>query len=232
MNLREITIGRAKNSDIYLDPRCQYASSYHATIYMDGNQLMFKDMSTNGTMINNVSVRHRAVPIHQGDIIMLAGQYQISWNQINTFFPQSQQFFSNEIDFNRNQTTSGDVPAARIPDYDKWTWGAFTFTWIWGLFNGCWWMFLIQLALIVFCFVPYMNLFMPIVYFIIYIVYGVNGRKWAWENRSWRDADDFERTQDSWNTWGLIFFIIGIVLTIVLVVVFYAAIFTYIANNF
>ncbi len=54
MTLREVTIGRDKNSDIYLDDRCAYASNNHATIYYDGNQLMFRDNSSNGTMINNI----------------------------------------------------------------------------------------------------------------------------------------------------------------------------------
>ena len=80
MILREVTIGRSKDCDIYLDPRCEFASSYHATIYMDGTQLMYKDCSRNGTLINNVSVHNRAVPIKYGDVIMLAGRYQLSWN--------------------------------------------------------------------------------------------------------------------------------------------------------
>ena len=71
MILREVTIGRSKDCDIYLDPRCEFASSYHAAIYMDGTQLMYKDCSRNGTLINNVSVHNRAVPIKYGDVIML-----------------------------------------------------------------------------------------------------------------------------------------------------------------
>lgn len=91
MNLREVTIGRSRDCDIFLDPRCQYASGHHGVIYSDGNQLMFRDTSSNGTMINNISVRHRAVPIERGDIIMLAGKYQLNWNQIDSFFPYAQQ---------------------------------------------------------------------------------------------------------------------------------------------
>ena len=89
MVLREITIGRSRDCDVYLDPRCDLASSYHATVYMDGNQLMYRDRSRNGTMINNVGVHNRAVPINYGDIIMIAGRYQLNWNQIMQFFPQA-----------------------------------------------------------------------------------------------------------------------------------------------
>ena len=69
---REITIGRAGNCDLRLDPRCNYASNQHATILYDGRQLMFKDTSSNGTYINNVKVHNRTVLLHRGDVIMLA----------------------------------------------------------------------------------------------------------------------------------------------------------------
>ena len=72
MNIREITIGRSKTSDIYLDDRCIYASNNHGSIYYDGNQMMYRDNSSNGTMVNNIMVRRRAVPIRQGDIIMIS----------------------------------------------------------------------------------------------------------------------------------------------------------------
>lgn len=86
MNLREITIGRSKDCDIYLDRNCIYASVLHAAIYMDGSQLMYRDNSTNGTMINNIMVHKRAVPISHGDVIMVAGKYLVNWNQIDSFF--------------------------------------------------------------------------------------------------------------------------------------------------
>ncbi len=87
MNLREVTIGRSNTCDIYLDPRCKFASSLHATIFYHGNQLMFKDTSTNGTLINNVRVHKRSVPINHGDVILIAGKYPLNWNQIDSFFP-------------------------------------------------------------------------------------------------------------------------------------------------
>lgn len=41
MTLREITVGRSKNSDIYLGERCIYASINHGSLYYDGSQLMY-----------------------------------------------------------------------------------------------------------------------------------------------------------------------------------------------
>lgn len=229
-NIREVTIGRAKNADICLDRRCIYASSYHATLYMDGSQLMYKDTSTNGSLINNVSVRHRAIPIKQGDIIMVAGLYQISWNQINYFFPSASRH--SEPSHVKPVTVETVVPEVHTPNTTKWSWGAFQFSWIWGLFNGCWWILLIQLFLIILSFIPIVNIFSGIASIVMSIVYGVNGRQWAWDNRSWRNVLDFEETQDTWNKWGLIFFIGSIVLSILIVIFFGAALLTYVSQYY
>ena len=134
MMLREVTIGRSKDCDIYLDERCIYASSHHATIYYDGNQLMYRDCSSNGTMINNVSVKHRAVPIRRGDTIMVAGKYQISWNQIDVYFPgRPQQQMAPQQSYQQPFQQSYQQPAMQAPvdegdslNLSKWNWGAFS----------------------------------------------------------------------------------------------------------
>lgn len=79
----EITIGRAENCDIRLDERCLHASNKHAVISYDGSRLMYKDISTNGTFINNVKVHRRTVVLHRGDVIMIAGKYLLKWNHID-----------------------------------------------------------------------------------------------------------------------------------------------------
>ena len=210
MTLREITIGRSKDSDIYLDERCMYASNHHATIYFDGNQLMFRDFSTNGTLINNINVKHRAIPISRGDVIMLAGKYQISWQQIDRFFsqpanPQPQ----------RGMGTMGETPvqqalrAAATPDTSKWNWGAFGLYGLWGFFNGCWWAFLV-------------SLFFGYLFPIPNILFGIYGTRLAWENRKWESARDFESTQSKWAIWGIVITCINIV-SIIFVIAFFAS---------
>ena len=87
----EITIGRDKTCDIVLSEDCVYASQMHATMYMNGSQLMYQDNSRNGTMVNSVSVHNRAVPVSYGDSIMIAGDYPLNWNQIEYFFPRQGQ---------------------------------------------------------------------------------------------------------------------------------------------
>ena len=211
MMLREVTIGRDKNSDIYLDDRCAYASNNHGTIYYDGNQLMYRDNSSNGTMINNIMVKRRAVPIRRGDIIMVAGRYQLNWNQINAFFPPTE-------NSNPHRGTEYETPvqqalrAASSPDVDlsKWNWGAFCLSGIWGIFNGCWWIILIN----IFCWWlgPIPN-----------IIFGIYGTRWAWENKYWSSAQEFEETQNSWAMWGIIIFCGSIVLSVLFTMFIMAA---------
>ena len=205
MTLREITIGRSKNSDIYLDDRCIYASTNHATIYYDGNQMMFRDNSSNGTMINNVMVKQRAVPINRGDIIMIAGQYQLGWAQIDRFFPPSANM--------AHQGTAYDMPyntntSLHTPDLKKWNWGACGLYPIWGFFNGCWWAILVMLLVMLLCLLPFCWILSPVAN----IIFGLYGTRWAWENKTWQSTDEFIQTQHSWGIAGMVIFAIHVLL--------------------
>lgn len=201
MILREVTVGRASDCDIYLDPRCQYASGHHATLYMDGAQLMYRDRSSNGTLINNVNVKGRAVPIRHGDSIMLAGHYQLSWNQIDAYFPPSAMVVAPQPQ-PAPTPAPAPAPAPSEPQLPSWSWGAFGIYGIWGLFNGCWWMILIAL-----CFgwlLPLPN-----------ILFGCLGPKLAWEHGTWRDFEHFRQTQQSWDIAGGIIFALKLVCLII-----------------
>ncbi len=195
MLLREITVGRSKSCDIYLDPRCKYASSHHGTIYYDGNRLMFRDTSTNGTMINNVSVKNRAIPIQRGDIIMLAGQYQLNWNQIDAFFPITprQPEYSNSF---QNEIPSINAASTVAPEF-SWNWGAFALYPIWGFFNGCWWGIFIALF---FGWTIIPN-----------FIFGIYGSRWSWENKHWSSAQEFNQAQSSWSTAGIIILCLNLI---------------------
>lgn len=218
MTLREITIGRSKDCDIYIDPHCQYASNNHATIYYDGTQLMFKDTSTNGTLINNVSVKHRSVPIRHGDIIMLAGKYQINWNQINTFFPSTSLYKPAENMMPPISTAS--VSAAYV-NTSKFSWAAFLMPGIWGLFNGCWWMLLVNIGYFILALVPILGIISVFASFITNIFFGINGTRWAWENRTWTSPQSFEQTQKTWNRVAIILLLVVILMSVLGVVLFF-----------
>ena len=197
MILREVTVGRSKDCDIYLDPRCNYASNHHGTIYYDGNRLMFRDTSTNGTMINNVSVKNRAVPIQHGDVIMLAGRYLLNWNQIDGFFPNipQPQVYKEVV---QEGTQFGGVTQERVPKF-KWNWGAFGLFPIWGFFNGCWWGILV-------------SMFLGWLYPIPNLIFGMYGSRWAWENKKWSSVDEFEQAQSTWTIAGVIFTSLGLII--------------------
>lgn len=86
-------------------------------------------------------------------------------------------------------------PAEIPPELDRWNWGAFLLNWIWGIGNST---FIALLALI------------PGVGFVVMIVLGLRGSRWAWRNRAWRDAEHFCRSQRKWAIAGLVVWIVVI----------------------
>lgn len=155
MFIKEITIGRDKNCDIVLDEQCSAASRMHALLLVDNNSLIYKDISRNGTLINNININNRSIPIHHGDNIMIAGRYPLSWNTIDRYIPntsqntertiygQTIQEVPNNIGYNHQKQNSN----TSLPNLNKWSWGAFALYPLWGFFNGCWWAILINLFL-------------------------------------------------------------------------------------
>ncbi len=204
---REVTIGRAPDSDILFDPNCIHVSNHHALIYRSGNQLFFKDMSTNGTIINRMRIHGTVAPINQGDVILLAGRIPLSWERINIFFPSEAQLPSNGrrtyIDpqyvspLSDNKLPEPPISenkrfnlAAQIEiETSRFNWGAFLLYQFWGFANGTWWAFLIY---IFFGWAPIPN-----------ILFGIMGSKWAWQNKQWHDLEHFKEVQDSWKKWGI-----------------------------
>lgn len=91
------------------------------------------------------------------------------------------------------QTTSRPTEIPR--ELDRWNWGAFLLNWIWGLGNHT---FVALLALI------------PGVGFVMMVVLGLRGSRWAWKNGAWRDAEHFRRTQRAWGIAGAIVWLVVI----------------------
>lgn len=77
-----------------------------------------------------------------------------------------------------------------IPDEIKgWSWGGFLWGWIWAIGNKTW---IGLLGLI-----PYAG-------FVMNIILGIKGREWAWRNKDWMSAKQFNRIQRNWAKWWLI----------------------------
>ena len=170
-------------------------------------------------MINNISVRKRAVPIRRGDTIMIAGKYPINWNQIDSFFPYTPPSPIGTI-VDVSKTMAQQASSAEPLNLSKWSWGAFTLSWIWGFFNGCWWMFLVKMfffLLSALLWWTFAVVFISIADLGISVLFGVKGTEWAWSNRSWSSISNFRQTQDTWNKVGLALFILEVVIIVLAV---------------
>jgi hypothetical protein len=98
-----------------------------------------------------------------------------------------------------NQSTVG--PNGPMPaELNHWSWGAFLMNWLWSIGNGVW----IGLLTLI----PVGNLIMP-------ILLGINGNKWAWEQRKFNDLEHFKKVQSAWTKWGVILLIIGVLISAV-----------------
>ena len=187
MSIRKITIGRAPYSDIQLDNRHVYASKRHGEIYRDGNQMIYRDLSSNGTMINRTMVKHRSVPLSRGDIILVAGRYLLDWNQLDALLPSA---YSQQVTYNLPPGSQFGKPGI-FADPKAWNWGAMGLYPLWGLYNGCWWALPIGIAL---------GWLFPLPN----IVFGFFGTRWAMQNGYWPSMFQFIQEQNRWKTAGII----------------------------
>lgn len=100
----------------------------------------------------------------------------------------------------RHRTDSDEA----VQGYPRgWNWGAFCLTWIWGIGND---VYIALLALI------------PGANFVMALVLGIYGNKWAWENHEWRDIKHFRSTQRTWATVGLVLWAIWFVICIIILI--------------
>ncbi|MCE5313909.1 MAG: hypothetical protein ABFD49_02610 [Armatimonadota bacterium] len=105
-----------------------------------------------------------------------------------------------------SNNTSGGGSTVFVPlEVRGWNWGAFLLGWIWAIANRTW---IGLLAL-----VPYIGV-------IMWVVLGVKGNEWAWQNRRWDSVEQFKATQRVWAYWGLamiiLSFIFGLLLGVLL----------------
>ena len=94
-----------------------------------------------------------------------------------------------------------------------WNWGAFLLSGLWGLFNGSAWAFFVLLLL---SWIPVAG---AIIDLIVCIVLGVNGSKWAWEKKSWENAEHFNQVQHKWAVAGAIVFVLSLVIGVIVALV-------------
>ncbi|HTA66553.1 MAG TPA: cytochrome c oxidase assembly factor Coa1 family protein [Xanthomonadaceae bacterium] len=101
------------------------------------------------------------------------------------------------------ENTSGQGSNATVPpEIHGWNWGAFLLTWIWGIGNN------VLLALLT---------LVPIVGLVMWIVLGVKGSEWAWQQKRWDSVEHFRRVQRAWAKWGVVVWLACIVLSAIFV---------------
>jgi hypothetical protein len=99
-----------------------------------------------------------------------------------------------------------------------WNWGAFYFSWIWSLAHGLPLIgVLILLSVLFTCWIPLLNLVVPLTW-MIYL--GVQGNTLAWQNRRFDGVDHFFTVQRIWAKFALGFFVAKIVLITLVVLLF------------
>lgn len=91
-------------------------------------------------------------------------------------------------------SNSNTVVPAEVANH--FNWGAFTLSWIWGLGNKTY-ITLLSLAL---SFIPSTG---AILFFIVDFIFGLNGNKWAWQNKKWESVEHFHEVQKKWASWGI-----------------------------
>ena len=85
-------------------------------------------------------------------------------------------------------------------------------------------MFLVWFGVLLLSLIPFLNILSGIGALVLAIVFGINGRKWAWENRIWNSVEDFESTQGTWDKVGLVLFILSLVVVPLTLIIFFSAI--------
>ena len=127
------------------------------------------------------------------------------------------------------QETYLDIPTKTLGENEseikpKWNWGAFSLSLWFAIAHRAYLGLLILLAII-----PYIGPFFALVWAIIF---GFHGEKWALESKEnhYRDEEEFRKIMDGWNRAGLIAFIIGSVV-FVLLLIFIVFILTSIFNH-
>ncbi len=98
------------------------------------------------------------------------------------------------------------APESVLPaELKGWNWGAFFLSWIWGIGHRVW----ISLAILVIAFIPVIG---AIAALVGSILLGLKGNELAWKNRHFESVEQFRKVQKAWAIWGLVVFILGLVL--------------------
>ncbi|MDR2680421.1 MAG: FHA domain-containing protein [Tannerella sp.] len=222
---RKITVGRDPSRDIHVSEAYDGVSRHHANIYYNNGRVIFEDISTNGSYVNNNSVHRTKIEVFPNDVITLGRHFVLPWSMIDKALSLSSQKATELQSPAYSPPYGNNIPPQAPPppvqpgynygagtierELNSWNWGAFFFGWLWGIFNGVYWPLVVL--------IPYIGWAAAL---IINIVLGIKGNVWAWKGKYWRDFDHFKKVQKAWAMWALYIFIASIVLTILSAILF------------
>ncbi|MCL1933778.1 MAG: FHA domain-containing protein [Candidatus Azobacteroides sp.] len=110
--MKSITIGRDDSCDIIINH--ERVSRFHASITREGDRYLYRDMSSNGTLINGVLIKNRDIYIRFGDRVLLAGNIPLPWNQIQNMTASADTYIGGS-DYKRERA----YDSARAYDEDE-----------------------------------------------------------------------------------------------------------------
>ena len=95
----------------------------------------------------------------------------------------------------------------------RFNWGACLLSWIWGLGNRSY-ITLIIFPIAISGIIPVLGI---IVQLGVMIWFGINGNKWAWQNKRWNSIEEFHRVQKKWAIAAAIIQILLLLITLPLI---------------
>ena len=119
-------------------------------------------------------------------------------------------------------TTTPQAPGNAIPEQllSRWSWGPF-FLWLfWPFWNADTTHKIIAISIFVGEFIPFLNFIAAPAGLAFAIYLGLKGNRLMAANRQFSSLQEFVAVQTAWARWGVILFIVGIVLCVVMFMIF------------
>ena len=178
---------------VLIDSEYKTVSAKHATVEWDGMQYKLHDHSANGTYVNGEKVHNDTCVVKRGDVVTLSRKYMLDLDEVLTKLDDkgTAAAAAESVDDMIDDVAGVSGAAKGTPEnIDKFNWGALLWGWIWAIGNGVW----IGLLTLI-----------PYVGFIMAIILGLKGNKWAWEaQKDKKSPEEFVESQRKWTIAGVI----------------------------
>jgi len=111
-----ISIGRNPDNKVVIHDPSNSVSVYHGEINVINNHsIIYKDFSTNGTLVNGSLLKNSQVTVQRGTLIVFPNNSQLDWNQIPIF--SNLQNVKTEITIGKNASNNIKLHAEKASRY-------------------------------------------------------------------------------------------------------------------